>query len=381
MRINEVIMKMMRDTNTRMKIHNTQAAMDLVQRTLQSVGLSGVIDDSANSASRQSQAPNFVQDLFANLATNSPIGKMPFTEPADYPENNPEVDVSDGGRFIDAIYTDGQSRHRYKLFIPSGYKGQALPLVVMLHGCTQNPDDFATGTQMNALAETEQCFVAYPAQNSTANQSKCWNWFKTLHQQRDHGEAALIAGITRAVIKNYSINEEAVYIAGLSAGGAMALVMATVYPELYAAAGVHSGLPYASAKDLPSALAAMKNGYSTGSASNANKRLQAIPVIVFHGKQDHTVHPRNGEQIIEQSVEDGAQQASVEIGRVPNGHAYTRSLYYDKSGQVAAEHWLVHDAGHAWSGGNSRGTYTDAKGPNASQEMMRFFFTRTKNKG
>lgn len=375
MKLNENVMALMRETQQLLKNQATGAASEALQRVVEGMGLGtglGTNKERSTSVPPEVTFPNFVNDLLSGLTILSPLGKMPFAEP----KQEEEAELSEGGRFIRALYTDSSGgTHRYKLFIPSGYNGQSLPLIVMLHGCTQDPDDFAVGTRMNAIAEEQHCFVAYPAQTPSANHSKCWNWFKALHQQRDQGEASLIAGITRDIIKKYSINERKVYIAGLSAGGAMALVMATVYPELYAATGVHSGLPYASAHDLPSAMAAMKNGTATGSSSKANQRLKAIPIIVFHGNKDTTVHPRNGEHIMEQTVEGGAKQAFVETGRVPNGHAYTRSMYYGDSGEVTAEHWLVHDAGHAWSGGNSRGTYTDVKGPNASKEMMRFFLS------
>ena len=290
----------------------------------------------------------------------------------------------------------------YKLYIPSSYHGQALPLMVMLHGCTQDPDDFATGTRMNAIAEEKQCFVVYPAQTQSANSSRCWNWFKAIDQQRDQGEPSIIAGITRQIISTQHIDASRVYIAGMSAGGAMAVIMGTLYPDLYAAVGVHSGLPYASAHDLPSALAAMKGGAAghragNGSTAGATARLNAIPIIVFHGDRDTTVHPRNGEKVMAQNVPQTVPQGahdqragsastatpiesepSVRRGKMPNGHAYTQTMHQNAEGQVVAEHWLIHGAAHAWSGGSKHGSYTDVKGPDASQEMMRFFYTQVK---
>ncbi len=284
-------------------------------------------------------------------------------------------ELKEGAQFIAGSFRNHAGGRDYKLYIPSTYHGQAMPLVVMLHGCTQNPDDFAAGTQMNAVAEEKPCFVVYPAQTSNANNSKCWNWFNALDQQRDQGEPSIIAGIARQIIEQYPVDERQVYVAGLSAGGAMAAIVGTLYPELFAAVGVHSGLPFASAKDLPSALAAMRGG----AAPNERATGGGIPIIVFHGDRDTTVNPRNGEQLIAQGVRNQASgkaaAASVDSGAVPNGHRYTRTTHRHADGTPLGEHWVIHGAGHAWSGGSAHGTYTDGKGPDASREMMRFFKT------
>jgi poly(hydroxyalkanoate) depolymerase family esterase len=257
------------------------------------------------------------------------------------------------------------------LYVPSGYTGEPVPLVVMLHGCTQDPDDFATGTQMNKLAEELNCLVVYPAQSMQANSSRCWNWFSAVDQQRGQGEPSIIAGITREVMGSHAVDPKQVYVAGLSAGGAMATIMGTQYPELYAAVGVHSGLPFASAQDLPSALAAMKGDFRR--PANPSK---AIPIIVFHGDRDTTVHPANGDELIAQGARQMAKDIVVEPGKVPDGHAYTRTVHQREDGAPHAEQWLIHGAGHAWSGGSANGSYTDGKGPDASREMMRFFRTQ-----
>ncbi|WP_417568508.1 alpha/beta hydrolase family esterase [Massilia niabensis] len=273
------------------------------------------------------------------------------------------------GTFSEGSYTNSAGTRSYKLYVPSSYKGEQVPLVVMLHGCTQDPDDFAHGTKMNALAEEMNCLVVYPAQSRQANASRCWNWFSDVDQKRDQGEPSIIAGITREIMGKHSIDPAQVYVAGLSAGGAMATIMGTLYPELYAAVGVHSGLPYASAHDLPSALAAMK-----GQLQRQNKPGQSIPIIVFHGDADHTVHPTNGDELMVHA-RDASDAMAVEPGRVPDGHAFTRTMHKRADGKVQGEHWVIHGAGHAWSGGSARGTYTDGKGPDASREMMRFFST------
>jgi poly(hydroxyalkanoate) depolymerase family esterase len=243
----------------------------------------------------------------------------------------------------------------------------------MLHGCTQSPDDFAAGTRMNFLAEERNCFVVYPEQPSAANQSKCWNWFRPGDQQRDVGEPSLIAGITRQIMRDYSVNPKRVYVAGLSAGGAAAAIMAATYPDLYAAVGIHSGLVCGAARDLPSALAAMR----LGSEAKLAGGTLSVPTIVFHGDRDTTVHPANGQRVFEQGGKSSRSKAQVIKGRVPQGHAYTRTVVTDAGGLVVSEHWNVHGAGHAWSGGSPSGSYTDPNGPDATREMLRFFLEQS----
>ena len=274
--------------------------------------------------------------------------------------------VPHAGQFIAGSHTEAGSSREYKLYVPPGYRGQALPLVVMLHGCTQDPDDFAAGTGMNDVALERDFFVLYPAQAPHANASRCWSWFKHNHQRRGRGEPALLAGMTRDVTKRYKIDAHRVYVAGLSAGGAMAAILGAEYLELFAAVGVHSGLPPGAATDIQSAFAAMKHGTVTASTR------RTPPTIVFHGDQDATVHPVNGEQVVAGC--EGAAEPETERARSDNGRAYTRRIYRDPRGRVVAEHWSVHGAGHAWSGGSARGSYTDAKGPDATDEMLRFFF-------
>lgn len=276
------------------------------------------------------------------------------------------------GKFIDGSHTNAAGTRSYKLYVPSTYTGeQQVPLVVMLHGCTQDPVDFASGTQMNQLAEEMHCLVVYPAQSQSANAQRCWNWFSAVDQTRDQGEPSIIAGITRDVMASHNVDDRQVYVAGLSAGGAMATIMGTLYPELYAAVGVHSGLPFASAHDLPSALAAMKGKFGRPKAQG-----ESIPIIVFHGDRDTTVHPANGDELIARGKHHAAKEIVIEPGRVPDGHAYTRTVHQHPDGTPHAEQWLIHGAGHAWSGGSARGSYTDGKGPDASREMMRFFRTK-----
>jgi poly(hydroxyalkanoate) depolymerase family esterase len=248
----------------------------------------------------------------------------------------------------------------------------------MLHGCTQSPDDFAAGTRMNLIAEEQTCFVVYPAQPSDANAAKCWNWFRPTDQRRGQGEPSLVAGITRQVMREYFVDPQRVYIGGLSAGAAAAAVMGATYPDLYAAIGVHSGLACGAANDLPSAFVAMRQGdladaLGSGDISPVLGNGQAVPTIVFHGDRDTTVHPRNGDHVIARSMRTTNSRKTVHRGRVPGGHAYTRTIHTDPSGRAIFEHWEIHGAAHAWSGGSPAGSFTDPRGPDATREMLRFF--------
>jgi poly(hydroxyalkanoate) depolymerase family esterase len=291
--------------------------------------------------------------------------------------NPASVNVPEGGRFLERSYTNGSGTRSYKLYVPSGYVGQAVPLIVMLHGCTQSPDDFATGTRMNDLAEEHTFLVAYPAQAGKANMQKCWNWFQAADQQRGRGEPSIIAGITSQVAEEYEVAEGRVYIAGMSAGGAMAAIMGATYPDLYAAVGVHSGLAPGAASDLSSAFTAMRQGGPVVAHENVpGGDREILPTIIFHGDGDTTVHPRNGDRLLAH-LSGGRSVSSLRVrtrrGRVQGGHEYTRFTYHDTEGRDLVERWSVHGLGHAWSGGSYPGSYTDPKGPDASAEMVRFF--------
>jgi poly(hydroxyalkanoate) depolymerase family esterase len=277
------------------------------------------------------------------------------------------------GRFDAFSYTNAAGTRAYRLYVPTGYTGGPLPLLVMLHGGTQDAAAFAAATAMNDLAEDQTFLVAYPEQARSANAGRYWNWFAPGHQRRGVGEPSLIAGITRHVTDRYGADASRVYAAGFSAGGAMAAVMAVAYPDLYAAVGVHSGLPYAAAGDLASAFAAMKQGPAHPSRPAAHR----LPLIVFHGDRDTIVAPANAARLIDDALTAGSPGAVPTAvttgGQVPGGHAYTRTCYQDPVGAPLAEHWTIHQAGHAWSGGVPHGSYTDPYGPNASAEFIRFF--------
>jgi poly(hydroxyalkanoate) depolymerase family esterase len=358
------------------------SAPDPTLRTTNRIALRGreptIIDATANTIEETDSPhlawatlaqPGMLRTLLERTKESSGLGLRGVMKRA--PLSTSDI-VPEGARFIEGTYSNPAGRRAYRLFIPSRYQGQPLPLIVMLHGCTQSPEDFAAGTRMNFIAEEQTCFVVYPAQRSDANQAKCWNWFRAADQQRGKGEPSLIAGITRQIMRDYSVDPNRVYVGGLSAGAAAAAIMGVTYNDLYAAIGVHSGLACGAATDLPSAFVAMRQG------GGSDDRVvlsggPSVPTIVFHGDRDTTVHPNNGGQILEQSIRTTNTQKKVHRGQVPGGHAFTRTILSDGSGRGILEHWNIHGAGHAWSGGSPLGSYTDARGPDATREMLRFF--------
>ncbi len=284
-----------------------------------------------------------------------------------------------GGQLVTASYTNAAGTRGYRLYIPSSYTGQVVPLIIMLHGGTQTAVDFAAGTRMNAFGERNTFLVAYPEQPTSANVARCWNWFQDANQQREAGEPSLIAGITQDIMSTYQVDPNRVYVAGFSAGGAMAMVMAETYPDLYAAVGVHSGLAYGAAHDLPSAFAAMKQGTRVP----VRPASRAIPLIVFHGDSDHTVDRVNADCILahwgqaarkqQSDAPTSQREVSVERGQAAGGREYTRLNFRAVLDRPSIELWIVHQGGHAWSGGSPAGSYTDPQGPDASAELVRFF--------
>ena len=383
MNINENFIAQMRDAARLLQTEGPMAATAAVQRALHGATPGGAASPFAQPAPADNVVdinPAFAETAkpqaaprragIAGLAQRLRAGMgQPVVDDVE------EVAASDAaplkGKFLSLSCTAPAGTRAYKLYIPSTYAGEPAPLVVMLHGCKQNPDDFAAGTGMNALAEEQGCLVVYPAQAKNANGSNCWNWFQANDQRRDRGEPSIIAAITQQVMRDYKVDPERVYVAGLSAGGAMAAILASEYPDLYKAAGVHSGLPTGAAHDVPSAFAAMQNGAANGALKARSGA--AIPVIVFHGDRDRTVHPQNGHQVLAHHAGPQPGAATTEKGSTPNGRSYTRAIHRNAGGKLTAEHWTVHGSGHAWSGGSKRGSYTDPKGPDASREMLRFF--------
>jgi poly(hydroxyalkanoate) depolymerase family esterase len=316
-----------------------------------------------------------------NLATGSwPFfGLNPWTS-MNASASGSSAPTAGQGEFISGLFETGSRSLRYKLYIPSGHGDAPLPLVVMLHGCGQNAADFALGTGMNELAEQVECLILYPEQSSQANWNRCWNWYDQAHHERDEGEPAVIAGLTQKIIAEYAVDRSRVAVAGLSSGGAMAVILGRTYPDVFKAVGCHSGLAHGSATDGVSAMLAMRDGADPASLKQAMP-LTPIPIIVFHGDVDCTVNRKNSEDVVRQTIEcyraqgpgESREPAVLEETGETGGRSFTRHTHCGESGDVIAEHWTIHGTGHAWSGGNLHGSYTDTRGPDASKEMLRFF--------
>ena len=287
--------------------------------------------------------------------------------------------VPDGAQFLTRSFTCAAGTRDYKLYIPASAPDGPRGLVVMLHGCKQDPNDFAVGTNMNAIAESQGLLVAYPSQARSANTSSCWNWFNPADQFRDAGEPSIIAGLTRDIVSAFGLDRRNVFVAGLSAGGAMAAVMSETYPDLYAAVGIHSGLAYRSAIDVMSAFAAMRGLAELSSAEELDVAPEARPrvrTIVFHGSRDRTVHPANADRVVEAARSQLAPERDrLDRNGFTRGRHYTSTIFLGPDGVPVIEVWRIDGAGHAWSGGNPKGSFTDSKGPDASAEMVRFFLT------
>lgn len=350
-------------------INDALASAGLVRGTAQGGDVAAVIDDALTRAG--------LRKPLDTANTVAPASPPQLPAPAQLETR--EVKPQRRGQFLSRSFTSPVGLLAYKVYVPASYAStpaRRYPLVVMLHGCTQSPDDFAAGTRMNTLAEQQGFLVAYPAQSANANGSKCWNWFRPQDQVRGKGEPALIAGMTAQLASEYRIDPARIYVAGLSAGGAMAVVLGRTYPEVFAAVGVHSGLPYRAAHDVGSAFAAMK-----GSAARTTTADTLVPTIVFHGDRDHTVAVANGTAVIAQIGRAGVAvtQSRQETGTAGGGRSFTRTDYSDASGHVVVEDWRVHGGGHAWMGGSANGTYTDPQGPDASVEMLRFFLEHARH--
>ena len=345
-----------------------------------------VIDRSGGTATSGASASNTSQTAHPTSAEQASAPAAPAAPATPTTARHTAHPLAEApGSFTRVAFAQPGARHNpqhYHLYVPPGATaGTPMPLVLMLHGCTQNPVDFATGTGMNAAAAPANALVLYPEQPHSANPNGCWNWFRPSDQHRDGGEPALLVAMVRDVMARHPVDAQRVYVAGLSAGGAMAALLGREYPDVFAAVGVHSGLQAGAAHNTMAALSAMKNGAKTVSAGArpppAARSANSPALIVFHGDADATVHARNGEQLVQaalSNVPGGAPhpQHQVHQGRSPAGQAFTRTVYRDAH-HVVAEHWVLHGAGHAWSGGAPRGSHTDARGVDATHEMLRFF--------
>ncbi len=339
------------------------AAQDLVSRTLAQHGLmpGGAVLQTPSAS--QSGASS----LFAGLKG---LGNLPGMTPTDTPSAAGAHGMTPGQ------FTCAAGSRAYLLHVPDSAKdsakGGATGLVVMLHGCTQNPADFAAGTAMNALADRHGFVVLYPQQSRGDNAQSCWNWFSRGDQLRDKGEPAILAGMTQDIASRHGVAADRTCVAGLSAGAAMAVILGQTYPDVFSAVGAHSGLPYAAARDVPQAFAAMAG---RGADVPAPDQRTTLRTIVFHGTADATVAPVNGDRIAAHAKTAGLTQSleSDHSGQTA-GRGWQQHVSADMKGRPLLEHWVIDGLGHAWSGGKPGGSYTDAKGPDASAEMVRFFF-------
>ncbi len=292
-------------------------------------------------------------------------------------------------------YKDASGDYPYFMYTPTTYHlGTAVPLLVLLHGCTQTAADYAAGTGMNQLAEQYGFIVVYPQQTRMSNRTLCWNWFKTSHQFRDRGEPAIIAHMVQAIKEStsqWTIDSSRVYVVGASAGAAMAVILGATYPDIFAAIGVHSGVEYQAVTNIISGLTVMrrggpdpeKQGRKAYEAMGSYKRM--MPTIVFQGTHDKIVRPTNGDQVVQQwmqtnhlasqglYVADFKYPTTTTSGQVPGGYSYTVYTWKDHTGKEVQQYWKILGLGHAWSGGNPAVSHTDPQGPNASEAMYQFF--------
>lgn len=383
--------------NARAPSFDAAAIHQTIQRALESAGLDTSTGpmQGVTETIRRALAAGGIAEAAQRFDSASVIDVVARTVPAAEggqaaADRDPSIGAAQRtGSFETREFSNRAGTRAYKVYVPAATADAPRAMVVMLHGCTQSADDFAAGTQMNRLADEHGLLVVYPEQAAHANASKCWNWFKPQDQLRNAGEPSLIAGIVGEVAQRHGADPRRIFVAGLSAGAAMAVVLGETYPELFAGVGAHSGLPYGSAHDIPSAVAAMKGGRGgmaglkgTPAATATPRRtaLQAVPVIVFHGDRDHTVQQSNGAQIVQQAQEAHAAQAGgaglrvdTQVGVAAGGRRFSRTVHTNAAGQTCIECWTLQGAGHAWSGGHPSGSYTHGAGPDASAEMVRFF--------
>lgn len=355
---------------------------DTIERALTSAGLdptSGPLKGVAETIRKALGGAGLKQS-----GSTAPSADLPLVERlADAPGSptatpGPTDTAQPPAQFITCRHVGKAGSRAYKLHLPPNPSQAPQPLILLLHGCKQDPDDFAHGTRMNELADRHGFIVAYPAQSANANGSNCWNWFQVADQQREGGEPEILAGIVREIAASHAVDERRVFVAGLSAGAAMAVILGATYPELFAGVGAHSGLPRGAASDVSSAFAAMRG--APGRKTRTGAAASRVPTIVFHGDKDTTVSPVNGDTIVARAVaaQGGAAARRHErnIAESAGVRAHTVTVHADAGDRPLIEHWRLHGGTHAWSGGSKSGSYTDPRGPDASAEMVRFFLAR-----
>ena len=383
--MNNLFQKLMTEATKLTHSGQLQAATDAIQRALRGA------TEAAQTAASQ-----------ATSAFESSTRAKPDAAARTTPPDNTSVVLDGCTRMVDTPavaapesealpeqWTDGSFTHQgralaYKLYVPPSAAGVTItprPLVLMLHGCTQDPADFAAGTQMNTLARELGVVVLYPAQTQHANAQRCWNWFKPQHQQRGRGEPALLVALTESVMAENHVDPARVYVGGLSAGGAMADILGRCYPDVFAGVGVHSGLPSGAATDVMAALSVMRSGAGAtphaAASSTSSNTASMPPLIVFHGDADTTVNPRNGDAVVDAAVGANPSTPRIAEGSSTAGQRFTRTVYAAAPGRNTVEHWRLHGGGHAWSGGSSQGSFTQPNGADASAEMLRFFLAHS----
>ncbi|MCB1352733.1 MAG: PHB depolymerase family esterase [Rhodobacteraceae bacterium] len=334
-------------------------ANDLVRQTLARHGLAGDVAALPNGPAPHTMP--LLEEMMARLRSPGPLSRAPMPE------------LPEGAEFVSDHFECEAGSRRFMTYIPSTAAEGVSGIVLMLHGCTQTPEDFSVGTGMNALAEEHRFVVIYPHQSRGDNAQSCWNWFSRGDQRRDRGEPAILAGLTRQAMERYGVSREETFVAGLSAGAAMALILGETYPDVFAGVGAHSGLPYGAARDVPSAFAAMAG--QEGNFTAPRSDTTPPPTIVFHGTADSLVHPSNGDRIARQVTDRAARETIItEESGTAGGRAFARTVTMRDDRTILLEQWQIDGLGHAWSGGNAAGSHTDPAGPDASAEMIRFFF-------
>ncbi|MFX0541993.1 alpha/beta hydrolase family esterase [Roseovarius sp. S4756] len=348
-----------RPVNDAARLERRAAAQDLVQRTLARHGL---VPSGSPTQHGAQGLTGLLQNVLPKAGLDLGTGASPQS-----------LLIPEGAEFLLATHQGRSGSRAYRTYVPALAEAGVSGIVMMLHGCTQTPEDFAIGTGMNALADLGGFIVIYPEQSRGANAQTCWNWFSPNDQRRDRGEPEILAGIARKAMSDHDVPPTRIFVAGLSAGAAMAVILGQTHPDVFAAVGAHSGLPYGAAKDVASAFAAMAG---QGQHQHVTRNAAHTRTIAFHGSADSTVQPANGAAIIRDADERAGPSQIVQTTHngSASGRAYSVTTSIGPDGRNHLEHWVIDGLGHAWSGGQPGGSYTDRRGPDASAEMVRFFF-------